>query len=401
MKNKKILLNLIAIQILFWFGWQFATYQIVYLQSVGMTTRDIGVMSAVCSLASMAASIFWGWISDKINSIKKAFILNLIITTVFIVALPLLPAKIKYASAMFIVYRVISCFGQGPVSTLLDNHAVRSCEEHGLNFGILTAFRFISGTLGGLLCTIVLTRVEVKHAFLIFGLFMIPTLICILMSNDPKAYANEKKDGEHARLGNAPFGFCNYRFIAFLVFTLFFNLAHQAVTIFIPSFMSDIGVDSANWGIYNSVRLLTSIPFMFMFGWIRKKMKLETVIILSCVFMGMESLLLGLFEGDLAWLLVCGAIYGVGGGLFTGAVPLYILKLAPENLKATAHNVYGAVCLGAGVVGNLLGGVLYDAIGGSSFYVLLGTIMLLSVVFFIASFIFGNKHKIENGADVA
>ena len=401
MKNKKIFFNLIAIQILFWFGWQFATYQIVYLQSVGMSTKDIGVMSAVCSLASMVASIFWGWISDKINSIKKAFILNLIITTLFIVALPLLPTKIKYASVMFIVYRVISCFSQGPIATLLDNHAVRNCEEHGLNFGILTAFRFISGTLGGLLCTLVLTRIEVKYAFLIFGLFMIPTLICVLMSNDPQGYVNEKKDGEHTRHENVLLGLGNYRFIVFLAFTLFFNLAHQAVTIFIPSFMSDIGVDSANWGIYNSVRLLTSIPFMFMFGWIRKRMKLETVIILSCVFMSMESLLLGLFEGNLAWILVCGAIYGVGGGLFTGAVPLYILKLAPDNLKATAHNVYGAVCLGAGIVGNLLGGMLYDAMGGSSFYVLLGTIMLLSVVFFIASFMFGNKHKTQNGADAA
>ena len=190
MKNKRIFFNLIAIQILFWLGWQFATYQIVYFQSVGMSTSEIGIMSAACAVVSMIASILWGWLADRMNSIKKAFILNLIISIMFIVAIPLLPTHFKYASVIFIIYRALSCFGQGPLGTLIDNHAVRNCEEFGLNFGTLSAFRCISGTLGGLLCTAVLAKIDLKYAFWIFGLFMIPALICIALSNDPKSTVN-------------------------------------------------------------------------------------------------------------------------------------------------------------------------------------------------------------------
>ena len=189
--------------------------------------------------------------------------------------------------------------------------------------------------------------------------------------------------------------------MVFIIFTVLFNFAHQAVTIFIPSFMAGIDVDSSNWGLYSSIRLLTSIPVMFMFGWIRKRMKLKTILILACIFMSAESLLIGLLARSLWMLLICGAIYGLGSGLFTGAVPLYIYKLAPDNLKASAHNIYGAVYLGAGVVGNLCGGMAYDAMGGFSFYVLLGSIMLMSVLFFIVSAAFGRNYKIKHDSDAA
>ena len=397
MKSKKVLYNLIAIQILFWFGWQFATYQIVYLQSVGMTSSEIGVMSAISSLVSMVASILWGWIADKTNSIKKAFMLDIVITAVFIVALPLLPTNFKYASVMFIVFRALTCIGQGPIGTLIDNHAVRNCEQYGLSFGTVSAFRCISGALGGFVCTLVLSVIEVKNAFWIFGVFMIPTLFCIFLSNDPKSVP--KRDGGEKKRDGLGLIFKNRAFLAFIIFTMLFNLAHQAVTVFIPSFMDDIGVDGANWGLYNSVRTLTSIPFMFMFSKIRKRMSLRSILILACVFMGAESLLLGIFAKNLMHLLICGAIYGIGGGLYIGAVPLYILELAPENLKASSHNLYGAVCLGAGIVGNLFGGAAYGALGGSIFYIALGATMLMAVVFFAVSFMLVQKSRRENEAD--
>ena len=67
----KGMLNLMGIQGFFWFAWAFANYQTVYLQNIGMTSSDIGVLNAVCSVVGIFASAIWGMISDKINSIKK------------------------------------------------------------------------------------------------------------------------------------------------------------------------------------------------------------------------------------------------------------------------------------------------------------------------------------------
>lgn len=347
----------------------------------------------------MLASFAWGYIADRMNSIKKAFMLDLLISAVTIAVIPLLPTNFKYMSVMFIFYKSISCIGQGPLGTLIDNHAVRNCEEFGLNYGTITAFRCIAGTVGGILCTFVLGKIDLKYAFYIFGAMMIPTFICIFVSNDPVVVQKEKNADLTKGAGGMGILLGNYYFITFIVFAALFNIAHQPVTNFISFFMEDIGVATENFGIYNSVRVLTSIPFMFMFGWIRKRMKLRTILVCSCVCMGAESLFLGLFARSLVGLLLCGAIYGLGCGLFLGVVSLYIIKLAPEGLQATAHNIYGAVTVGAGILGNLVGGKLYEMTGGATFYAVIGIVMIVSVLFFAASLVFGRARGIVNKAD--
>ena len=65
-------------------------------------------------------------------------------------------------------------------------------------------------------------------------------------------------------------------------------------------------------------------------------------------------------------MLVFAAFYGLGNGAFLGTGTNYIYELAPVELRATAHSLFISVAQISGILGNLLGGVLFDTIGGKS-----------------------------------
>ena len=74
----------------------------------------------------------------------------------------------------------------------------------------------------------------------------------------------------------------------------------------------------------------------------------------------------------------------VGNGLLIGSSLNYVYELAPAHLKASAQAFFAAVSSVAGILGNLTGGVVYDAVGARPFYLLVAAVFALSfAVFFL------------------
>ena len=82
---------------------------------------------------------------------------------------------------------------------------------------------------------------------------------------------------------------------------------------------------------------------------------------------------------------------GIGGGLFIGVGTNYVYSLAPDHLKATAQTLNGAMNSVAGIVGNLLGGVLIAMVGVKAFYFIAGCMIFGAVVLFLLSFPLGQR----------
>ena len=59
---------------IFWFSWSFGSYQTIYLQEVGFTASQLGLLNALTSILSIASVSFWGMVSDRIGSLRKVLI---------------------------------------------------------------------------------------------------------------------------------------------------------------------------------------------------------------------------------------------------------------------------------------------------------------------------------------
>ena len=161
--------------------------------------------------------------------------------------------------------------------------------------------------------------------------------------------------------------------------------------------MADIQIDTVNLGLILSVRAMMEIPFLFFIGRLRRHIKMKYLIMLSAILMATECLCFCFLVNSLPTMLVFAAFYGLGNGAFLGTSTNYIYELAPVELRATAHSLFISVAQISGILGNLLGGVLFDTIGGKAFYGVTACVFLVSVAIFAASFLF-HRNKKETAA---
>ena len=79
-------------------------------------------------------------------------------------------------------------------------------------------------------------------------------------------------------------------------------------------------------------------------------------------------------------------LFGLGNGLFLGSSLNYVYELAPSHLKASAQAFFTSMSSVAGILGNLVGGAVFDAIGAKTFYITVSVLFVLSAGVFLMSF---------------
>lgn len=385
--------NLTAVQGLFWFAWSFGSYQTVYLQSNGMSAANVGAINAISSTVAIIAMTFWGMVSDKMNSIKKTLLIALVAGTAMYAMIPFLPTGVPYTTLLFFLYVPLVNFSRCSHATLLDNITVRNCSEKRLNYGIIRAFGSFTFTIGSLIIVALIPFVGIGTSFWLSSLLMIPAVVFLLFTSDPKSGIITAK-GTKVSPGEL---FKNYYYVAFLIFSMILYIPLSGEASFLTYLMEDTGIPTASYGTVLAVRAIMEVPFLIIIVKLRRKFKLKYMIMAACTFMALECLYLGFFAGALSDILIGGVLFGLGNGIFLGTVSLYLYKLAPAHLKATAQTIFAAVTSVAGIAGNLAGGFSYQALGGRLFYIVLGCIILFSVAVFAVSFII--KKGLPNPAD--
>ena len=319
-------LRLAVVQGTFWASMAVGGYQTVYLQNSGFPAAQFGLLNAIACAVAIVAMTFWGMVSDRIGGVRKIVMLTLSLGVSLFALIPLIPSGQPYSALLFLIIIPVVNFFRAPMSAFVDNITVRNCAENSLNYGTIRS----SGSLW----------------FAVAGILAVNLLI---------------------------FGF-------------FFYVGTAFESNFLPYLMTSIEIDSTNIGLVLSVRALMEIPFLYFIVKLRRRFQLRYLIMLAAVFMGVECLLLGFFVTSLPEFVVFAAFFGLGNGLFLGTATNYIYEMAPVHLRATAHGLFVSVSQIAGILGNLLGGFLFDAVGGKPFYLIAGGVMFLSVLVFALSF---------------
>ncbi len=386
---------LVGVSGLFWFAWSFGCYQTVYLQSVGFSASNLGVLNAVSSAVTIAAVSFWGMVSDKIGSIRKVLILILAAGSFLYALVPFLPTGRPYSILLLTAFIPMLNFFRGSVATFNENLVVRNCNELRLNFGVLRGLGSLLFTIGSLWIAAILPVVQVRNTFWVSGLLMIPAIFCIVLSREP----NSKPARAKGTKGGMNLGelFQNRAYVSFLIFGLIFYIAASCEGNFIPYFMGEAGISTEKYGVLLALRAFMEIPFLLFMVRLRRRFPLRVLMLGAPILMAVECVGFGLFARSLTGMLVCCTFFGLGNGLFIGSYLNYLYELAPDNLKASAQAFFASVSSTAGILGNLLGGVVFDAIGARPFYIATGLLYLLSAFVFLLSF----RHKKPRSANAA
>ena len=363
---------------IFWFSWSFGSYQTIYLQEVGFTASQLGLLNALTSILSIASVSFWGMVSDRIGSLRKVLITVLAGGVGLFALIPLIPAGLPYSTALF--FCLVYVF-RGSMSTYAENLLVRNSNELRLNYGLLRSVGSFLFMIGSFTISFLLPTVGVASTFWLTALLTVPAIVLTLFAREPDARPPKKGEKQKLNLGEL---FQNRAYVSFLVFGFLLYTGTNCEGTFLPYFMADANIPSERYGIFLGARALLEIPFLLLMVRLRRRFPLRLLVMGPPLLMGMECVLLGLWAHSFPTMLVSCCFFGLGNGLLIGSSLNYVYELAPAHLKASAQAFFAAVSSVAGILGNLTGGVVYDAVGARPFYLLVAAVFALSfAVFFL------------------
>ncbi len=390
-ENGRQALILIGVNGIFWFAWAFGCYQTVYLQSIGFTASSIGLLNAIASAVGIASVTFWGMVSDRIGSLRKVLIIVLAASAVLYGLIPAIPTHLAASHTLLLCLVPAVNFFRASSSPYAENLLVRNCNELGLNFGVLRSTGSFLFTVGSLIIAAWLPSLGVKNTFWVTGVFMIIPIVMTVFAREPDARKAEKPagGGKEEESVDVRQLFRNPAYTAFLGFGFLYYTASACDVNFITYFMDSVGVDTQEYGVILAYRALLEIPFLLLMVRLRKRLSLRVMVLGSVLLISIESLGFGLLANSLPTMLLFCTFFGLGNGLFLGSTLNYVYELAPSHLRASAQAFFTSTASVAGILGNLLGGMVFDAVGAKPFYLIVTGLYMLSAGVFVLSF----RHK--------
>jgi len=378
-----------AINLAFFITLTFGGYVTVFLQSIGFNAQQVGLISALNSGAAIFASPFFGFLSDKLRSLKKVLTIALVVGSAFFIVIPFASGFYMAGFSVLFILIPIATFFRMPVMPLLDNWMLLNSRDEKLNYGALRAFGSLSFAVGALALGYIVPMVGVDSIFFASAVVTVPAILMItfIRGSADNGAGQKKLSFKEMQIGQL---FKNYYLVTYIIFSIFQRIPFQGSMIFLPFLIDDIGGNVAQMGIIMGLRALAEIPTMMLLKPLRQKYPLYILIIAATTLFIAESFLHSVAT-SFNTLIVISLVHGVGNGIILTAGSSYVFSLAPEHLKATTQTVLSSMAAVAGIIGGLLGGLLIALFSIQQFYLFIGIMLAVALVLFVASFFVGEK----------
>jgi len=371
----------------FFFWATFAAYYpylMVFLDSKGLSNYQIGTIFATNSFIILLAQPLWGMVSDRIQSIKKIFIILLSITIILIGSLPFYNGAIPLG----IILAIITFF-ESALVPLLDSWVIMGIRNNtNISYGNIRLW----GSIGFALMVYIFGKfIAIKGVWILslcfasFGILTILICLRITVNNPPST--SIVKNLKIIKLLK------NYDYISFLLFAIVIFLPHKAAFIFLPRLIESIGGNTVLLGSSLSIMALSEVPIFLFSKKLINKIKPIELILFSSIFFILRQILLSIATSP-ADLILIQALQGPSFALFLTGTVYYIDSLAPQELKATAQTVAAALYSGiSGIIGSYGGGWIIDQFGLISLYHIGIFLSLIITILFILSLYLRKKSE--------
>ena len=166
-----------GVEFTFWFATACAGFLTSFLQSQGMSSTQVGIISAANSAVAVVASPFWGMLSDKIRSIRTCLTVCIIIGGITWVCIPLVGNWVIAGTSFSMFFIPFSNFFRNPISMLKDSWVVGSANVQRLNYGAIRLWGSISYAIMSMILSLITPYIGMEWTFYLYGITLIPLLL--------------------------------------------------------------------------------------------------------------------------------------------------------------------------------------------------------------------------------
>ncbi|MEQ6377159.1 MFS transporter [Bacillaceae bacterium S4-13-58] len=342
----------------------------IYLEFVGLKGSEIGWVMAIGPMSSIIAQPFWGYMSDKYQTVKRMVLIclgGLLLSTLVFFQMT--------ALATILIMAAIFYFFVSPIGALSDSLAQRKSVQLGVNFGSIRTWGSIGFAVSALIFGEILGRVGIQHIMWPYFSFGIIAFISCLFLTDVKV----EKDVS-IQLSDVKQLLQNKPLIIFLVLIMFITITHRASDSFLGLYITRIGGSEGLVGLSWFIGVASEAAvFAFAGLWFKKYHPL--IFIIGAGILYSTRWFIYSFISDPIIITGFQFLHGLSFGVFYLAAFDYVSRLIPTSLQATGHLLFVTVFFGvSGIFGSLFGGFLIDSYGGGMMYFILGWSSLIGVI---------------------
>lgn len=214
-------------------------YLVVFLSGRGYSNTVIGTIIAVNSIILVLAQPFWGMVSDWQQSIKKVFIVLLVLSAGIMLSLPL------YKSVLLtgIVLAILTFF-ESSMPPLLDCWVIQGLRnEQNIHYGAIRLWGSIGFAIMVYVFGIIIDKASVNIILPFYAIFaVINILICLRINSDQVA---KPISLAHLKIGRL---LKNYHYIVFIIFASVLFIPHKGIFSFLPKHIEALGGNRGQLG---------------------------------------------------------------------------------------------------------------------------------------------------------
>ena len=333
----------------------FLPYWPLYLESIGLGAKEIGILAAIVVVTKIFAAYLWGWVVDhtarRLQVIRIASLLSAITFTA------VLPVQEFWALALILLlfsFFWSAALPQIEAATLTQlgeaTHAYAGIRLWGSIGFILAVW-----SLGLALEYISISRVP----WLILGSLVIVWLASLAVPHEIPGRQDGTVTGLKYILGSR-------EVMAFFAICFLMLASHGPYYTFFSIYLEAHGysksVTGEMWALGVGAEVFVFLFMRRLLGMFRLKTLLLSSLVLACV----RWLLIGLLVEHLAWLLLAQVLHAATFGLYHAVAIQYVHRFFKGRIQGRGQALYSSASFGAGMAaGSLFSGYIWNSAGAA------------------------------------
>ncbi len=362
--------------------WQYAILAVLapflplYFANLGYSSSQIGFLMMIGPFVASMIQPFWGYLSDRLQTVKKIMFWLWILAIISSIAL--FNSGGSYVLTLCFVLAVY--FFYQPSMPLLDSISVQSAERRGSSYGSLRLFGSMGYTVVSLSGGLLLAALGgiTKLPYLFWAAWVVPLILLLFLRDEPT-------EGEGMTLKALKELFTNKSFLWFLFLVFVISVPHRMNDVMLGLYMKELGASDAMVGWAWALAAGVEIPVFALLG--RYLNRIHEYVLIGIVGLLYTLRWLMYYVSDDPWMLLAlQAGAAITFAVFWIVSMHYVARILPPQLGATGFSLLSMVYLGlAGMTGGVIGGRLTDLFGGASMYLFATIVSFIGGILFLAT----------------
>jgi PPP family 3-phenylpropionic acid transporter len=355
----------------------------LYCYHLGFSGLNIGILSAIRSLAMVVFPLIWGFLADRLSARRSIYIL-----CSFCSALIWMQYLFTVDFAAMLAITILYGMFYAPIISFLEAFTMDILGVEKRRYGHLRVW----GSISFIAVVLVLGKIiDLYSVEIILVLILAGSLMFALISTQIPAMRPLKRK----RLSQGAKTLLDSRVLVFLFCAFLMLVSHGAYYGFFSIHLENLGYGSTFIGLSWALASAAEILVMIRSDQIFRRFSLESVLIFSFLVAALRWIILFAAQSA-AVILASQVLHALTYGTFHIASILYIDSLTPDKAKTLGQAVNNAVSYGLGLmVGFFFNGYLYEISGSFTLFMFSSLIALAGGVIF-GGFYLVDRRRAQN-----